>query len=190
MTDRLDKIYTRNGDAGTTRLATGEEVHKTHPRVEALGDIDELNSLIGVIEASLGPADDVAALFRQIQNDLFDLGGEIAIADENYQAVEASMVEQLEVQLDRYNDTLPSLKEFILPGGTVEAARAHLARSVCRRAERRLVALAQDSYVHPQAIAYINRLSDLLFVVARVLARRDGEEEVFWKPRKRMSTGE
>jgi len=190
MTDRLDKIYTRNGDAGTTRLATGEEVHKTHPRVEALGDVDELNSLVGVLEASLGPGDNLSPLLRQIQNDLFDLGGEIAIADVNYQAVEASMVESLEVQLDRYNDTLPSLKEFILPGGTVEAARAHLARSVCRRAERRLVALAQDSYVHPQAIAYINRLSDLLFVVARVLARRDGEEEVFWKPRKRMSTGE
>jgi len=190
MTDRLDKIYTRKGDAGTTRLATGEEVHKTHPRVEALGDIDELNSLIGVVEASLTPSDDLAPLFRQIQNDLFDLGGEIAIADKNYQAVDPDMVSGLEQILDRYNDALPPLKEFILPGGSVEAARTHLARSVCRRAERRLVELALQSYVHPQAIAYLNRLSDLLFVIARVLARRDGEEEIFWKPRKRLNSGE
>lgn len=187
MTDRLDKIYTRNGDKGTTRLATGEEVHKTHPRVEALGDIDELNSLIGVVEASLGAGDDLANLFRQIQNDLFDLGGEVAIADKGYQAVEQGMIDHLEAVLDSYNATLPPLKEFILPGGTVEAARTHLARSICRRAERRLVALALNSYVHPQAIAYLNRLSDLLFVLARVIARRDGNEEVCWTPRKRLN---
>ena len=187
MSDRLDKIYTRNGDAGTTCLATGEEVHKTHPRVEALGDIDELNSLIGVVEASLGPADAFATIFRQIQNDLFDLGGEVAIADKAYQAVDVEMVTALETILDSYNQALPPLKEFILPGGTIEAARTHLARSICRRAERRLVALALDSYVHPQAIAYLNRLSDLLFVIARVLSRRDGEEEVFWTPRKRLN---
>lgn len=186
MTDRLDKIYTRNGDAGTTRLATGEEVHKTHPRVEALGDIDELNCLIGVVESSLGPSDDLAPVLRQIQNDLFDLGGEVAIADTNYQAVEQEMIDQLERTLDGYNAALPPLKEFILPGGTVEAARTHLARSICRRAERRLVGLALHSYVHPQAIAYLNRLSDLLFVIARVLSRRDGDEEIFWKPRKRL----
>jgi cob(I)alamin adenosyltransferase len=186
MTDRLDKIYTRNGDAGTTRLATGEEVHKTHPRVEALGDIDELNCLIGVVEASLGAGDELAPVLRRIQNDLFDLGGEIAIADKGYQAVEQSMIDELEQVLDGYNAALPPLKEFILPGGTVEAARMHLARSICRRAERRLVGLALDSYVHPQAIAYLNRLSDLLFVLARVLSRRDGEEEVCWQPRKRL----
>lgn len=186
MTERLNKIYTRNGDGGSTRLATGEQVAKTHPRINALGDIDELNSLLGVIEASLGAADDLAPVFRSIQNDLFDLGGEIAIADKDYQVVDIQMVEHLEERLDRYNSTLPSLQEFILPGGTIEAARTHLARSVCRRAERQLVELAQSSYVHPQAIAYLNRLSDLLFVLARVLARRDGEEEVFWQPRKRL----
>ena len=186
MTDRLDKIYTRNGDAGTTRLATGEEVHKTHPRVEALGDIDELNCLIGVIEASLSQGDDLAPLLRQVQNDLFDLGGELAIADVAYQSVEQSMIDYIEQVLDRYNAALPPLKEFILPGGTADAARMHLARSICRRAERRLVGLAIDSFVHPQAIAYLNRLSDLLFVFARVLARRDGAEEILWQPRKRL----
>jgi len=186
MTDRLDKIYTRNGDAGTTRLATGEEVHKTHPRVEALGDIDELNCLIGVVEASLSQGDDLAPLLRQVQNDLFDLGGELAIADVAYQSVEQSMIDYIEQVLDRYNAALPPLKEFILPGGTADAARMHLARSICRRAERRLVGLAIDSFVHPQAIAYLNRLSDLLFVFARVLARRDGAEEILWQPRKRL----
>jgi len=186
MSDRLDKIYTRNGDAGTTRLATGEEVHKTHPRVEALGDIDELNCLIGVVEASLSQGDDLAPLLRQVQNDLFDLGGELAIADVAYQSVEQSMIDYIEQVLDRYNAALPPLKEFILPGGTADAARMHLARSICRRAERRLVGLAIESYVHPQAIAYLNRLSDLLFVLARVLARRNGAEEILWQPRKRL----
>lgn len=190
MTDRLDKIYTRNGDGGKTRLANGELVHKTHPRVEALGDIDELNSLIGVVESNMAPDDEVSPILRQIQNDLFDLGGEIAVADPNYAAMEASMIERLETVLDHYNSVLPTLKEFILPGGTPEAARTHLARSVCRRSERRLVQLAQHADINPQAIIYLNRLSDLLFVLARVLARRNGKEELFWKPRKPLHSGE
>ena len=139
-----------------------------------------------MVEASLSQGDDLAPLLRQVQNDLFDLGGELAIADVAYQSVEQSMIDYIEQVLDRYNAALPPLKEFILPGGTADAARMHLARSICRRAERRLVGLAIESYVHPQAIAYLNRLSDLLFVLARVLARRDGAEEILWQPRKRL----
>ena len=187
MTNRLTKIYTRNGDKGHTRLANGEQIPKTHARIEALGDVDELNSLIGIVESELGPEDELSPILRRIQNDLFDLGGEIAVADPGYTVISLEMIEELEQVLDRFNETLPALKEFILPGGTTEAARTHLARSVCRRAERRLVELAHSSDVNPQSVAYINRLSDLLFVLARVLARRNGEEEIFWKPRKRLN---
>lgn len=183
MANRLTKIYTRTGDKGTTRLATGAEVHKTHPRVEAMGTVDELNSLIGVVDSYLSEADDLSPIFRRIQNDLFDLGGEIAIADDSYVVISPEMVNWLEEVLDHYNDTLPSLENFILPGGTPDAAHTHLARAVCRRAERGLVELAQESSVNPQAIAYINRLSDLLFVLGRVLARRDGQEEILWQQR-------
>ncbi len=188
MSERLNKIYTRNGDAGQTRLANGEQVHKTHPRIEALGDVDELNSLIGIVEAGLGPDDDLSPVFRQIQNDLFDLGGEIAVADSNYTVISPEMIDRLESTLDGYNSLLPALTEFILPGGTLESARVHLARSVCRRAERRLVDLAHSTDVNPQAVAYLNRLSDLLFVLARVLARRNGEEEILWKPGKQLNS--
>ena len=181
---RLTKIYTRTGDKGTTRLANGSEVSKTHPRVEAMGDVDELNCLIGVLESHLSLDDELSPILRNLQNDLFDLGGELAVADESYTVITPERVSELEVILDRYNDTLPPLKNFILPGGTPNAAHAHLARSACRRSERRLVDLVLSENVNPQAIAYLNRLSDLLFVFARVLARRGGAEEILWEQRK------
>ncbi len=175
---RLTRIYTRTGDDGSTALADGTRVPKDGPRMEAMGTLDELNSLIGVVLA--GPLPDaVRACLAEIQNDLFDLGGELCVPGR--EAVQAAYVERLERRLDGFNAGLPPLKEFILPGGSPAAAACHVARSVCRRAERRLVTLARDGALNPQVLAYVNRLSDLLFVVARVLAREHGQE-VYWQP--------
>ncbi|MBV0933087.1 cob(I)yrinic acid a,c-diamide adenosyltransferase [Marinobacterium weihaiense] len=185
MSNRLTRIYTRGGDKGTTALANGNRVAKTHPRIEALGDVDELNCLLGCLAAELAADDPLAPLVQRIQNDLFDLGGELAVADPDYRVITPAVVEWLETELDRLNAALPPLKEFILPGGGPAATRAHLARSVCRRAERRAVSLAEvdTKGVNPEGIAYLNRLSDLLFVCARVLSRRDGGQDVLWQPR-------
>jgi len=186
MTDRLNRIYTRTGDAGTTALANGQRVPKTHPRIEALGTVDELNSLLGILIAQLEPEHALHNLLTPLQHDLFDLGGELAVADESYQVITAEVVTTLEAQLDELNQTLPPLKEFILPGGSIAAAQCQLARSVCRRAERRMVELGHDEYINPQAAAYLNRLSDLLFVIGRILAR-EGSGEVLWQPRQQRS---
>ncbi len=183
MSNRLTRIYTRSGDKGTTGLANGSRVAKYHPRIEALGDVDELNSLLGCLLAELSADDTLAPLLLRVQNDLFDLGGELAVADPNYTVITVQVVEWLEAELDVLNESLPPLQEFILPGGNRAAAQAHLARSICRRAERRAVALAETESLNPQGVAYLNRLSDLLFVCARVLSRRDGGEEVLWQPR-------
>lgn len=184
MADRLDKIYTRSGDQGTTAIASGKRLLKCHPRIETLGDIDELNSVLGVLIAEIGQQDALHQPLSRVQNELFDLGGEIAIADAQYQAITADHLTALETLLDRLNSPLPPLREFILPGGDKATAYSHLARTLCRRAERRLVELAQtdESAVNPDSIRYVNRLSDLLFVIARTFARRNGGEEVFWKP--------
>ena len=177
MGHRLSKIYTRTGDAGSTGLADGSRVDKDSARVEALGDVDELNSHIGaILEHSLD--DSMRALLTDIQHALFDIGGEMAIP--GHAAVTADYVTRLEVSLDELNADLPPLKEFILPGGGPAAIACHLARTVCRRAERRIVALARDETVNDESRRYINRLSDLLFVLARKLARSD-RGEVFWK---------
>lgn len=183
MSNRLSRLYTRRGDNGTTGLASDRRVPKTHPRIEALGDVDELNSLIGLMAADLTMGDSLQPWLQRIQNDLFDLGGELAVDDPAYSVIDADSIEQLECWLDQLNDTLPPLKEFILPGGNRAAAEAHLARSVCRRAERRMVELAATETVNPLAVAYLNRLSDLLFVYARILARRDDGSELLWQPR-------
>lgn len=183
MGNRLTRLYTRRGDKGTTGLANGSRVAKTHPRIEALGDVDELNSLLGLLAADLSASDELQTDLMQIQNDLFDLGGELAVADSNYTVIDAACLETLEERVDHLNETLPPLQEFILPGGNRAAAQAHMARSVCRRAERRMVELASSDTVNPLAIAYLNRLSDLLFVYARILARRDGGQEILWRPR-------
>ncbi|MFZ5622014.1 MAG: cob(I)yrinic acid a,c-diamide adenosyltransferase [Pseudomonadota bacterium] len=178
MGNRLSKIYTRTGDAGDTGLGDGSRTAKDSPRVEAFGSVDELNSHIGLLIAQPAVPSDIRAVLIETQHELFDLGGELCIP--GHQAIGDAHVARLERALDALNADLPSLKEFILPGGNVAAATAHVARAVCRRAERRVVSLARTEPVNAPVIAYLNRLSDLLFVIARVLARADGGE-VLWR---------
>ena len=177
MGNRLSKIYTRTGDAGTTGLGDGERASKTAERVHAMGDVDELNSLIGVL-LSDGLEPELHDTLLAVQHDLFDLGGEISIPGSTL--LPSTAVERLEAAIDSCNDKLPPLKEFILPGGSRSAAHCHLARTVCRRAERAVVELANAETINDALLEYINRLSDLLFVVARTLARQDGGEEILW----------
>ena len=177
MGNRLSKIYTRTGDDGTTGLGDGTRVAKDSARVNAYGTVDEANSTIGLLLAAELP-DGVRELLTRIQHQLFDLGGELCIP--GHAAVFDADVGALEARLDHYNDDLPPLKDFILPGGGEAAARCHIARTVVRRAERETVTLARLDAVRPQAIRYLNRLSDLLFVLARVLARASGHGEVLW----------
>ena len=179
MGHRLSKIYTRTGDDGTTGLGDGSRVPKTHGRIEAYGTVDEANSAIGVILAVPNLPAAVSEALTQIQHELFDLGGELAVP--GYRAIQDSHIDQLEQCLDRFNEPLPPLKEFILPGGGPAAAACHVARAITRRAERDAWALAQSEEVAPQVTRYLNRLSDLLFVVARVLARHENGQEVLWK---------
>lgn len=178
MGNRLSKIYTRTGDAGETGLGDGSRVAKDDPRVEAYGTVDELNSSIGVVLACAIDDTRIKSCLTDVQHDLFDLGGELCIP--GHTVIEPSYVERLEKTLDALNETLPPLKEFILPGGSLTAAHCHLARTICRRAERRVHSLAARENVNPECIRYLNRLSDLLFVMARVLARADGGTEVLW----------
>ena len=182
MGNRLSKIYTRTGDDGTTGLGDGSRVAKDSLRVEAYGTVDEANSCIGLVLASEVP-EDVRTLLTSVQHQMFDLGGELCIP--GHAAIDDEDVERLEQHLDRYNDDLPPLKDFILPGGGEAAARCHIARTVVRRAERETVALSRVETVRPQAIRYLNRLSDLLFVLSRVLARSRGHGEVLWNHERR-----
>jgi cob(I)alamin adenosyltransferase len=175
---RLSKIVTRTGDAGTTGLGDGSRVSKDSLRIAAIGEIDELNSTIGLICAEPLP-DAVASCLAEVQHDLFDLGGELSIP--GHQAVSDEHVTRLEEAVERFNADLQPLKEFILPGGTRAAAIAHVARTVCRRAERALVRLAASETVSDDARRYLNRLSDLLFVLARTLNRAGGRTDVLWK---------
>ncbi len=177
MGNRLSKIYTKTGDDGTTGLGDGTRVAKDSARVTAYGTVDEANSCIGLLLAAEMP-DDVRDLLTRVQHQLFDLGGELCIP--GHAAISDADVEALEARLDHYNDGLPPLKDFILPGGGEAAARCHVARTVVRRAERDTVALSRQDAVRAQAIRYLNRLSDLLFVLARVLARAGGHGEVLW----------
>ncbi|MEO8136459.1 MAG: cob(I)yrinic acid a,c-diamide adenosyltransferase [Betaproteobacteria bacterium] len=182
MGHRLSKIVTRTGDQGTTGLADGSRVDKTSPRIEALGAVDELNSLLGVLLADAPPTD-IAAELTDIQHDLFDCGGEMAIP--GYVAVTTAQVERVEQRLEVHNAPLRPLKEFILPGGNRNAALAHLARTVCRRAERAVVALAlaeaDTKPVNPLTLQYLNRLSDYLFILARAFNYRAGCGDVLWQ---------
>ena len=182
MGNRLSRIYTRTGDDGSTGLGDGSRVGKDDARVAAFGTVDEANSALGVLLAVALPAD-VQALLVRLQHQLFDLGGELCIP--GHAAITDADVTALEAQLDHYNADLPVLKEFILPAGGEAAARCHLVRTIVRRAERETVALSRLSPVRPQAIHYLNRLSDLLFVLARVLARADGAGEVLWQHSRR-----
>jgi len=176
MGHRLSKIITRTGDKGETGLGDGSRVPKDGLRIAALGEVDELNSALGVLLAEPLPADVREALIA-VQHDLFDLGGEIAVP--GYASLTARQIERVEREVERHQ--LPPLKEFILPGGTRPAALAHLARTVCRRAERALVALARAESVSEPARIYLNRLSDLLFILGRVLNRAAGEPDVLWQ---------
>ena len=179
MGNRLSRIYTRTGDDGTTGLGDGSRVPKDSLRVEAFGTVDELNSSIGVLLATPDMPPAVSATLTEVQHELFDLGGELCIPGPH--VITAEHVTRLEKSLDEFNDSLPPLKEFILPGGGPAAAACHLARAIARRAERRVWALSRAESVSPEVAKYLNRLSDLLFVLARVLARRERGAEVLWR---------
>ena len=178
MGNRLSKIYTRTGDDGSTGLGDGTRVAKESPRVEAYGTVDETNSAVGMVLGFPELPPEITRCLTEIQHDLFDLGGELCIP--GHVMINAAHIARLEKELDAFNEGLPPLKEFILPSGGQAAAACHLARAVCRRAERRLWSLARVEGVSPEAPKYLNRLSDLLFVVARVLAR-GAAGEVVWR---------
>lgn len=184
MGHRLSKIVTRTGDAGTTGLGDGSRVAKDSARIDAIGAVDELNSTVGVLLAEVLPPA-VAACLIEVQHDLFDLGGELSIPGSN--TISEAQVTRLEEAVARFNADLAPLKEFILPGGTRAAAYAHVARTVCRRAERSLVHLGAGSTVHDPVRQYVNRLSDLLFVLARVLNREAGRADVLWRKDRRRT---
>ena len=179
MGNRLSRIYTRTGDDGTTGLGDGARIDKDAPRVEAYGTVDEANSAVGIVLAAGGLPDTVRACLTGIQHDLFDVGAELCIP--GHRVVTDAYVTRLEQTLDDFNDALPALKEFILPGGGAAAAACHLARTVVRRAERRVWTLARLEPIAPELPRYLNRLSDLLFVLARVLARHEQGTEVLWR---------
>jgi cob(I)alamin adenosyltransferase len=185
MGNRLTRIATRTGDDGTTGLANGDRVPKSARRVAAMGDVDELNSQLGVLLCEPLP-DDVRTLLRAIQHQLFNLGGELSLPGQAM--LMAEEVAALDSALERYNAALPALAEFILPGGTRSAAIAHVARTVARRAERAVVTLGEIDTVNPVPRQYLNRLSDLLFVLARVLNRANldglGGDDVYWRSRR------
>lgn len=181
MGKRLTKIYTRTGDDGTTGLGDGTRSFKESLRIEAIGTVDELNSFIGLLLAE-DLEQEVRAKLEDIQHDLFDLGGDLSIPGRS--SMNAAQVSRLEKQLDGYNNTLPALKEFILPGGTRAAALCHVARAVCRRAERYVVKLYRTDIAIPVHLQYLNRLSDFLFVLCRVLNQQQGVEDMMWQPGK------
>lgn len=183
MANRLTRIYTRTGDAGTTGLGDATRVAKDDARVIAMGEIDEANSALGVLLAEEAVTGAMAALLTRIQHRLFDLGGALCIPGAAL-ALDAETLE-LEQAMDAYNAELPALREFILPGGTRAAAICHLARAICRRAERALVTLDRSSAVPPSALKFVNRLSDYLFVIARMLNRSAGVADVLWQSNKR-----
>ena len=179
MGHRLSKIYTRTGDGGETGLGDGSRVPKESARIQALGDVDELNSCIGLLLAEDLP-EAIRDALEGVQHDLFDLGGEVSIPGR--EAIADPHVKRLEDLLDGFNADLPPLKEFILPGGSRAAACAHVARTVCRRAERSLVALSREQSVSARSRQYLNRLSDLMFVIGRLANRHAGRGDVLWQP--------
>lgn len=186
MTDRLTDITTRTGDSGETGLADGSRVPKTDPRIHALGDVDELNSQLGVLLLNDMP-EDIRRLLSQIQNDLFDLGSELAIPGASL--LKPEHVGRLDAAIAAHNALLPPLKEFVLPGGSPAAAHCHVARTVCRRAERSLVALDQASITTDNPRLYLNRLSDLLFILSRCLNTAAGVQDICWTPGTRPESG-
>lgn len=185
MGNRLSKIYTRTGDKGSTGLGDGSRVDKDSLRVEAYGTTDELNSVIGMVLSESVVTEPLKRWLLEIQHDLFDLGAELCVP--GHTVLTEAFVERLENHIDAMNAELPYLKEFILPGGNRAATSCHLARTICRRAERRVLTLSKTESINDWGLKYLNRLSDFLFVAARVLARADGGEEVMWN-RKRFES--
>lgn len=179
MGNRLSKIVTRTGDDGTTGLGDGSRVAKDCARVEAVGAVDEANSAIGIVLAVDAVPDPVRDCLVEVQHDLFELGGELCIP--GHSAIDQAYIDRLESDVESFNTDLPPLKDFILPGGGEAAAACHLARTVVRRAERRVISLAGSESLRPEVTCYLNRLSDLLFIIARVLARIETGQEVQWK---------
>lgn len=185
MGHRLSKIYTKTGDNGTTGLGVNERIAKDSLRIQSIGDIDELNSFMGLLIEAVPKDSPRLSYLKQIQHDLFDLGGELAMPE--YTLLDEAIVDQLESEIDTLNADLEPLKNFILPGGNEMAARAHVARSVCRRAERTLVSFNhQESHPHLLAQTYLNRLSDFLFVLSRTLVKDKNDEEVLWQSRHKV----
>lgn len=186
MSDRLSKITTRTGDGGMTGLGDNSRVPKDDLRIHAMGEVDELNSQIGLLLCEALPAA-LREDFISVQHDLFDLGGELCIP--GYTVVTGAHVARLDEWIGRYNSDLPPLKEFVLPGGSRAAALAHVCRTVCRRAERAIVGLNRNAEQHASALQYINRLSDLLFVSARILNRHSGQPDVLWEKHRTKKDG-
>jgi cob(I)alamin adenosyltransferase len=183
---RINRVYTKAGDSGQTALIGGEKVSKSEPRIECYGTVDELNATIGMACAALPESSQLVPVLRRIQNELFNLGAQLATPDAERRAgmpsVEERHVEALEVECDEYNEQLPELRSFVLPGGTPAAAALHLARTVCRRAERHVVALARQADVPAEQLKYLNRLSDALFVFSRWVNKDAGVSEPLWEP--------
>lgn len=179
MSYRLTKIYTRTGDDGTTSVEPRHRLPKNHARIEALGALDELNSVMGMLLACEIKTAGIYSVLRQIQQDLFNIGGQLC--PPHHIAMTPEKISYLENTLDKWNETLPPLTDFILPGGNQAAATCHFARAVCRRTERSLVTLHYQEPLHPDILRYINRLSDLLFVLARVIARETTDQEIIWE---------
>jgi cob(I)alamin adenosyltransferase len=189
---RLDRIYTKTGDRGDTRLVGGQQVRKDSPRIEAYGTVDELSATLGIartlleLEGAPAGAALLAAVLRRVQNELFNLGSDLATRPEDLRpgqpVIREEHVEALEGEIDGWNQALPPLRSFVLPGGGLVAAHLHLARTVCRRAERAVVRAGEQETVRPEALRYLNRLSDALFVMSRHAARLYGEAEPLWTP--------
>ncbi len=197
MTIRLSKIYTKIGDKGTTQLATGQCVSKSNVRIEAYGTVDELNAVVGMLRDTIQAANvstvdcaDIILMIAKIQNELFDVGGELSVPSEVLntalqQVVQSADIQRLEMEMDAFNERLPPLSNFVLPGGHIANSAAHLARTVCRRAERAVVRMSEEIAVRGEAKIYLNRLSDWFFVLSRELSRRHGVEEVIWAQNKK-----
>jgi cob(I)alamin adenosyltransferase len=180
---RLTKIYTRGGDAGETSLGDGSRVSKLDSRIAAYGTVDELNAALGVVLAGACPVE-IGEVLARVQNELFDLGADLSVPVEHSGRLRVTQeqVDQLEYDCDRFNEDLPELRSFVLPGGGEAAVRLHVARTVCRRAEREALAAASEHDVSPLVLVYLNRLSDLLFILSRAANAADGHEEHLWKP--------
>ena len=197
MTIRLSKIYTKIGDKGTTQLASGQCVSKSNVRIEAYGTVDELNAVVGMLRDTIQAANvstvdcaDIILMIAKIQNELFDVGGELSVPSEVLntalqQVVQSTDIQRLEMEMDAFNERLPPLSNFVLPGGHIANSAAHLARTVCRRAERAVVRMSEEIAVRGEAKIYLNRLSDWFFVLSRELSRRHGVEEVIWAQNKK-----